>query len=151
MIFYFKAVGKAIEEQKPNALYKASRWGAHAIGRGPGTPESGIALFYLTIYRHSVNVVSCPNKTHLYFKLCQYNMYNAFMKSMCIPSYKHRKKKSGQLRDGNIDYVELSHASTTKNSCVFFHKITFRPRPSLQLNLVQGNPPKNKGLCRCHN
>lgn len=50
------------------------------------------------------------------------------------------------MRDGNIDYVELSHAGTTKNSCVFFHKITFRPRPSLQLNLVQGNPPKTKAF-----
>lgn len=93
MIFYFEAVGKATEEQKPNALYKASRYGAHGIGRGPGTPGSGLSLVYLTIYRHSVNVVSCPNKTHLYFKLCQYTMYNAFMKSMCIPPYKHREKE----------------------------------------------------------
>lgn len=73
-------------------------------------------------------------------------MYNAFMKSMCIPLYKHRKTGKRSIEKWRFKYIELSHAGTTKNSCVFFHKITFRPLLSLQLNLVQENSKKTKAF-----
>lgn len=73
-------------------------------------------------------------------------MYNAFMKSMCIPLYKHRKKGKWPTEKRRFKYIDLLHAGTTKNSCVFFHKITFRPLLSLQLNLVQEKSKKTKAF-----
>lgn len=54
MIFYFEAVGKAIEERNPNALYNVSRWGVHAMGAALGCREAvSHYSLHLTIYRHS--------------------------------------------------------------------------------------------------
>lgn len=92
IIFYFEALGKAIEEQNPNVLYKVSRWGSHAIGGHSEMLESGILLFTLAA-QTLLLMLSHIQIKHIYtLKLCKYNMYNAFMKSMCIPLYKHGKK-----------------------------------------------------------